>query len=70
MGYRYEITSTIEFSYESEHGEFSNLAEAEKFAGNYDNLVYQGPYDLEIKEIETCDECCEDLDNCECEEEE
>jgi hypothetical protein len=45
----YKITSTIEFTYE---GEFETQADAEKFAGNYDNLQYSQPVDLEIEELE------------------
>lgn len=68
MGKRYLIKSVVEFYYESNHGEFDSLAEAEAFAGNYDNLHYEGLYDGSVEEIETCDECEEDMDCCVCEE--
>jgi hypothetical protein len=46
---KYRITSTIQFEFE---GEFANEAEAEKFAGNYDNLQYSMPVELDIEELE------------------
>lgn len=70
MGKRYIITSTIEFGYESDHGEFASMEEAEAFAGNYDNLMYYAVDSQDIEEIETCDDCENDLDSCDCEEEE
>jgi len=50
---KYRITSTIQFEFE---GEFANEAEAEKFAGNYDNLQYSMPVELDIEELEEDEE--------------
>lgn len=49
----FKITSTIEFTYE---GEFETEADAEKFAGNYDNLTYSQPVDLDIEELDSDDD--------------
>jgi hypothetical protein len=50
---KFRITSTIQFEFE---GEFANEAEAEKFAGNYDNLQYSMPVELDIEELEEDEE--------------
>ena len=50
---QFRITSTIQFEFE---GEFANEAEADKFAGNYDNLQYSMPVELDIEELEEDEE--------------
>jgi hypothetical protein len=62
----FKITSTIEFTYE---GEFETQADAEKFAGNYDNLQYSMPVDLEIEELEEDEPDEEDIQDPEDEDE-
>lgn len=46
---QYSIKVQIEFGYE---GEFESEEAAEKFASNYDNLMYEGVYSMEIEELE------------------
>jgi len=70
MGKRYIIKTQINFYYESDNNEFATAEEADDFGYYYDNLEYDSVESTEVEEIETCDECEEDLDNCRCDDEE
>ena len=67
MGKRYVIKTVVEFFYESEIDEFDNESQAEEFGFDFDNMQYDGVYSVEVEETEVCDDCRNDLGECECE---
>jgi hypothetical protein len=70
MGKKFTIKTTVDFVYESDHNEFDSAEAAEQFGYNFDDMMYDGVFDIVVEEDETCDECELGIGNCSCEENE
>lgn len=70
MGKRFIIKTQVNFYLETDINQFDSVEQADEFGYYYDNLEYDSVESVEVEEIETCDECENDLDDCECEDEE
>lgn len=49
---RYFIKTVVEFSYESDNDEFDSEEAAEQFGWNYEDMMYDGVYSIEVEELE------------------
>jgi hypothetical protein len=58
---RHTIKTTVTYWYESDDDEFANEKEAEEFGWNFDNMIYDGVYSIDVEEFEN--EHDEELDN-------
>jgi hypothetical protein len=63
---KYTITATYEYATSSPI-EAENEDKAYKIFLDDLNSYYQSTEDLDIEEVEVCEECDEELDECECE---
>jgi hypothetical protein len=53
---RHTIKTTVTYWYESDDDEFANEKEAEEFGWNFDNMIYDGVYSIEVEEFENEEE--------------
>lgn len=49
---RHYIKTTVTFTYESDNDEFASEEEAEEFGWNYENMVYDALYSIDVEEFE------------------
>jgi hypothetical protein len=57
---RHYIKTTVTFWYESSDDEFASEVEAEEFGWNYDQMNYDGVYEITVEELENEEEEDED----------
>lgn len=49
---RHYIKTVVEFYYESDNDEFANREEAEKFGWNWEDMMADGVYSIDVEEFE------------------
>lgn len=49
---RHYIKTTVTFTYESDNDEFADVDAAEQFGWDYDNMMYDGVYSIDVEEFE------------------
>ncbi len=49
---KHVITTTVTYTYESEDNEFASKKEAEEFGWNFDDMLYDSVYSIEVDEYE------------------
>lgn len=60
---RHYIKTTVTFTYESDDDEFENEKQAEEFGWNYDNMMYDGVYSIDVEEFENEEDEDEESDS-------
>lgn len=53
---RHYIKTVVEFYYESDNDEFANKKEAEEFGWNWDEMMSDGVYSIDVEEFENEEE--------------
>lgn len=49
---RHYIKTMVTFTYESDDDEFASEAEAEQFGWDFDKMMYDGVYSIDVEEFE------------------